>query len=336
LQWTIEAAGERQTSTINRPAHHHGALAGTATGRHTRALMWTFALTLTFLVMEVIAAVWTGSLALFADAGHMLTDVGGLALALIAAWFATKPPTPAKTYGYYRVEILAALANAVLLLVVSGFILWEAYRRLLSPPEVLAGPMLAVGAVGLVVNLIGIRLLKQGAAESLNIKGAYLEVVSDALGSVGAIVAGAVILTTGWRLVDPLIGAAIGLFILPRTWNLLRRAVNILLEGTPPHLDAQAVEAVIRQVEGVRGVHDLHIWTVTSGRYAMSAHVLVDDLTQSNRVLRELHALLHERFAIDHTTIQIEAPSLLDISWPRNAARPSNSAPTAAAPPESS
>jgi cobalt-zinc-cadmium efflux system protein len=267
--------------------------------------VWTFALTLTFLVVEVIAAIWTGSLTLLADAGHMLTDVGGLAPALIAVWFGAKPATPAKTYGYYRVEILAALANAVLLLIVAGFILSEAYRRLLSPPEILAGPMLAVGAVGLIVN---------GGRHAPPQARRYRELERQ-----GRVPRSAERCITGWTLVDPLIGAAIGLFILPRTWNLLRQAVNILLEGTPPHLDLLAVEAVMRQVQGVRDVHDLHVWTVTSGKHAMSAHVLVDDLAQSGRVLRELHALLHDRFAIDHTTIQIETPSLLAISRPQDA-----------------
>jgi cobalt-zinc-cadmium efflux system protein len=266
----------------------------------------------------VAGALWTGSLALLADAGHMLTDVGGLGLALFATWVAAKPPTPEKTYGYYRVEILAALLNALVLLAISTFILYEAYRRFLSPPTVLGGPMLVVAAAGLIVNLVGMWLLHAGAGESLNLKGAYLEVLSDALGSLGVIVAALVVLTTGWYLVDPILGAAIGLFIVPRTWTLLRQAVNILLEGTPPHVNLSEVEAAMGAVRGVRKVHDLHVWALTSGKYAMSGHVVVDDLAMGNEILRDLHDVLHERFGIEHTTIQIESEPLVQIVGPSN------------------
>ncbi len=290
--------------------------ARTATARHVKPLAWTLVLTGGFLVVEVIAGLWTGSLALLADAGHMLTDVGGLAMALFAIWFAAKPPTPAKTYGYYRVEILAALANAVLLLVVSVFILFEAYRRFVHPPNVLGKPMLVVAVAGLAVNLAGVWLLRRGSGESLNIKGAYFEVASDALGSVGVLLAGLIVVTTGWQRADPLIGAGIGLFIIPRTWALLRQTVNVLLEGTPPHVDLADVERVMRTVAGVVEVHDLHVWTLTSGKYAMSGHVQVADLSAGNELLRRLHALLHERFGIEHTTIQLESEPLMQIRSP--------------------
>ena len=285
-----------------------------ATGRHARRLTGTLLLTSGFLVVEVAAGFWTGSLALLADAGHMLTDVGGLALALFAGWMASRPPTPAKSYGYYRVEILAALANGVLLLGVAVLILYEAYRRLLEPPEVLGAPMLVVAVVGLAVNLAGVWMLRRGAGESLNVRGAYLEVVSDALGSVGVLVAAALIITTGWRLADPLIGAAIGLFVVPRTWSLLRQSVDILLEATPAHIDLTEVTRAIRAVAGVRDVHDLHVWTLTSGKYAMSGHVVVDDIAASNRVVGELHALLHDRFDIEHTTVQVESEPLVQVT----------------------
>ncbi len=297
--------------------HSHDRRLRTAAGRHARALAWALALTSGFLVVEVAAGFWTGSLALLADAAHMLTDAGALALALFAAWFAGKPPTPTKTYGYYRVEILAAVVNALVLLAISAAILYEAYRRFIAPPDVLGGPMIGVAAVGLVVNLAGMWLLRAGAHESLNVKGAYLEVLSDALGSLGVLLAGLILVTTGWRLADPLIAAGIGLFIIPRTWGLLRQAVHVLLEGTPPHVNLAEMEAVMQTVPGVRGVHDLHVWALTSGKYAMSAHVLVDDLAAGDRALRTLHALLHARFDIDHTTIQLESEPLVQIAMRR-------------------
>lgn len=292
---------------------HGHAHARTATGEHVRPLAWTLALTGGFLLVEVAGAVWTGSLALLADAGHMFTDVGGLALALFAVWFATKPPTRAKTYGYYRVEILAALVNAVALLGISAFIAYEAYRRLRAPAPVLGGPMLAIAVAGLLVNLVGLLLLRRGSAHSLNVKGAYFEVLSDALGSLGVIVAAAIIMATGWTWVDPVVGLGIGLFIIPRTWRLLSQAVNVLLEGTPPHLDIAEVERLMRQVPGVLQVHDLHVWTLTSGKYAMSGHALVEDIAGGEQILRALHTVLHERFGLDHTTIQLEPRPLVQI-----------------------
>ncbi|HET9491281.1 MAG TPA: cation diffusion facilitator family transporter [Methylomirabilota bacterium] len=278
----------------------------TAAGRSRRRLVAVLVLTGAFMLVETVGAIWTSSLALAADAGHMLTDVGGLALALFAVWIAGRPPTPAKTFGYYRVEILAALVNALILLVIAGVILTEAYRRLFAPPAIMAVPMLAIATVGLGVNLFSAWLLRRGARESLNIRGAYLEVVADALASVGVLVAGFVILLTGWTLVDPLVSAAIAVFIVPRTWRLLVQAVNVLLEGTPPHLQLDEIGAAMTQVAGVRRIHDLHVWTLTSGREAMSAHVVVEDLAESERLLDELHAVLHARFGIDHTTIQLE------------------------------
>ena len=278
----------------------------TAAARSRGVLVAALILTGGFLCVEVAGALWTGSLALFADAGHMLTDVGGLALALFAIWIGARPPTPEKTYGYYRVEILAALVNGVVLLAVAVAILVEAYRRLLDPPEVLGGPMLAIAALGLVVNLAGAWLLRRGARESLNLRAAYLEVLADAISSVGVIAAAVVVLVTGFTAADPIVSAAIAVFIIPRTWRLLRLAVDVLLEGTPPHLELAEIEGAMEDVPGVRRVHDLHAWTLTSGREAMSAHVVVDDLAGGERVLEELHRLLHVRFCIDHTTIQLD------------------------------
>ena len=279
---------------------------GTAAARSRGALRTTLALTVVFLVVEAAAAWITGSLALLADAGHMFADAAGLALALFAIWVATRPPTPEKTYGYYRVEILAALVTAVVLLGVSIGILIDAWQRIVEPRAVDAGPMLAVAALGLLVNLAGAWLLRHGAAHSLNVRAAYLDVLSDAATSAGVIVAAGIVLTTGWTLADPLTSAVIAVMIVGRTWHLLMQAVNVLLEGTPAHLALGEIEAAMRDVPGVRRVHDLHVWTLTSGREAMSAHVVVDDVRESDRLLDELHTVLHARFGIDHTTIQLE------------------------------
>src|SRR5438093_8299132 len=271
--------------------------------------------------VECRGARWKGRLALLADAGHMLTDVGGTALALFAIWIAGRPPTPAKTYGYYRAESLAALVNAVALLVVAAGILIETYRRLLAPPAILGGPMLTVAVVGLVVNLACAVLLHGAAESSLNVRAAYLEVLGDALSSVGVVAAAALVLLTGWTLADPLVSGAIALVIVPRTWRLLRQAVNVLLEGTPAHLNLTEIEDAMTSVPGVRRVHDLHVWTLTSEREAMSAHVVVEDLRDSERLLETLHAVLHARFGIDHTTIQLETapPAVLRIQGPSSA-----------------
>ena len=217
------------------------------------------------MVAEVIGGILTGSLALLSDAAHMLTDAGGLALSLFAIQFAARPATPQKTYGYLRAEILSALINAVVLLLVTLYIFYEAYHRFITPPEILPGPMLAVAVVGLIVNLVSMQLLRSGASESLNVQGAYFEVLSDMLGSLGVIFAAVIVMWTGSTLADPLIAAAIGLFIVPRTWRLLSKAVHILLEGVPAEVDLNLLERALREIPGVVDVHDLHVWTITSG-----------------------------------------------------------------------
>jgi cobalt-zinc-cadmium efflux system protein len=296
-------------------AHDHRE---TAAGRSRGVLLGSLVITGGVLLIEAAGALWTGSLALAADAGHMLTDVGGLALALFATWIAARPPTPAKTYGYYRVEILAATVNALLLLAVAGLILFEAYQRFRAPREVLGGPMLAIALAGLAANLAAAWLLRDNARESLNVRAAYLEVLSDALSSLGVVVAAVVVMRTGITLVDPLVSALIALFIVPRTWRLLRQAVNVLLEGTPAHLDLGEIEDAMIRIPGVRRVHDLHVWTLTSGREAMSAHAVIGDVRQSERLLEALHAVLHARFGIDHTTIQLDVEQpVLRIKTPR-------------------
>ena len=232
-------------------------------------------MTCAFLGVEVVAGFLTGSLSLLADAGHMLTDVAGLVLALAAMKLAERPPSPRRTYGYHRAEILAALTNGLVLLVVAAYILAEAWDRFRSPQPVASVPVLAVAAVGLAVNLAGAYLLHAGSHSSLNVRGAYNEVLADALSSVGVILGAGVILATGWLWVDPLVAVGIALFVLPRTWALLREALQVLLEGTPREVDLTALRAAMEGVPGVKTVHDLHVWTLTSGVHALSAHAVL-------------------------------------------------------------
>jgi cobalt-zinc-cadmium efflux system protein len=284
--------------------------AATAAGRYKRRLSVALALTSTFMVLEVIGGFWTGSLALLADAAHMLTDAGGLALALIAIRFAERPRTPQNTFGYVRMEVLSALTNAVVLLLLTVYILYEAYQRFLSPPEIIGGPMLAVAVAGLIVNLISMKLLSAGSAESLNVKGAYFEVLADMLGSLGVIAAAAVVLLTGWQLVDPIIGAGIGLFIVPRTWILLKQAVHILMEGTPPEIDMALLEKNLLEIAGVVAVRDLHVWTITSGADAMSGHLVVTDMASARATLAAAQEAMKTGFGLTHVTLQIEDEDL--------------------------
>lgn len=274
--------------------------------KHRKRLILVLGLTSIYMIAEVVGGFITGSLALIADAGHMLTDVFGLAMALFAIWFGSKAATRTHTYGYYRAEILASLANAMLLFFVSGYILYEAWRRFQTPADVQSGPMMLVALVGLGVNIVGAWLLHGASEESLNMRGAFLEVVSDMLGSLGVIIAGAIIYFTGWSYADPLFSVAIGLFIIPRTWKLLQEAVGILLEGTPSHLNLDEIRAAMESVPGVEAVHDLHVWSITSGVDAMSGHVRVHGTTTSADVLQQLNDVLKQRFKIGHTTIQVE------------------------------
>lgn len=280
----------------------------TAGAKHNKSLKIVFVITATYLVIEVVVGFISNSLALLSDAAHMLTDVGGQALALFAIWMTAKPKTNRKTYGYYRVEILAALTNAIVLIFISGFILYEAWQRFRNPPAIAGGPMLIVAFCGLIVNLIGMKILSAGSKESINIKGAFLEVVSDMLSSVGVIIAGVVILFTGWFYIDPVISALIGLFILPRTFRLLKESVDILLEGAPAGLDYLAVEKCITERPGVIAVNDLHIWTITSGVNALSAHVVVKDdfkLSEIGELVRSIKEHLIRDFGINHSTLEI-------------------------------
>lgn len=284
--------------------HAHGGQS--AAGKNKKNLAIVLGLTTAYLVAEIVGGLWTGSLALLADAGHMLTDVAGLALALLAIWFAEKPATPERTYGYYRFEILAALTNAVVLIGISLYILYEAYERFKNPPEVQSGGMLIIAAIGLVINIVGMFILRSGSKESLNMKGAYFEVLSDMLTSIGVIIAGIIMLTTGWYYADPLISAGIGLFILPRTWALLKESVAVLLEGTPTDVNLENLRESLTKIEGVAGIHDLHVWSLTSGVNAMSVHAVLLSDDQHDAVMTRVHDFVTKNFKISHVTVQTE------------------------------
>ena len=273
-----------------------------------RPLAIALGITLAFLIAEVIGGIVTGSLALLADAGHMATDVAALGLSLFAIWLAGRPATPERSFGYQRAEVLAALANAATLVAISIYIFWEAWSRLGEPPEVDSGPMLVIAIAGLAANAASAWVLSRGGGHqhNLNTRGAFLHVIGDMLGSVGAIIAAIVMLVTGWYLADPILSAGIGLLILWSSWQLLKESVDVLLESTPAHVDAIEVRTAICEVDGVAGVHDLHIWTVTSGLDAVSAHIEVEDMEQWHDVLVELARMLRERFGIAHVTLQPE------------------------------
>ncbi|TAK85300.1 MAG: cation transporter [Aquabacterium sp.] len=272
-----------------------------------RALRWALALTASFLIAEVVGGVLTGSLALISDAAHMLTDAAALAIALVAIRIGKRVADSRRTFGYYRFEILAAAFNAGLLFAVAIYILVEAYQRLRSPPEIQSTGMLVIASIGLVVNLVSMQLLRAGQDSSLNIKGAYLEVWSDLLGSVGVIVGALIIRFTGWAWVDSVIAVGIGLWVLPRTWVLLRASINILLEGVPEGVELDAIRKALAQTAGVRDVHDLHVWAITSGKVSLTVHVVTDETAPDPLALTQhLRGMVAERFDIHHSTVQIE------------------------------
>lgn len=286
--------------------HGHGQGAVTAGARHRRPLIIAFVITAGYMVVELVAGLVFGSLALLSDAAHMGTDVLGLGMALAAITLASRPATTQRTYGTYRLEVLAALANGLLLFGVAGYVLYEAVQRLSDPPDVPGIPLLVVAVVGLVVNLISFRLLTAGSKESINLRGAYLEVLGDLLGSAGVIVAAIVIYTTGWPYADPIVGAAIGLFILPRTWTLTAQALRILMQVAPPGMDVDEIRRRIVELPGVRDVHDLHVWTLTSGLECATGHVVVADGADYHDVLDRVLTLLADDYGITHVTVQCE------------------------------
>ncbi|HJR84302.1 MAG TPA: cation diffusion facilitator family transporter [Nitrososphaeraceae archaeon] len=279
-------------------------------------------LTSVYFGVQIIIGVAIGSLALISDAGHMLIDVCGLVMALVAMYFSQRPATPNRTYGYYRAEILTPLLNSTFLILLSFYILYEAYQRILSPSEISGHSVIVVASVGLGVNLVSIVLLrphtelktkgahgknKENREKNLNLYGAYLEIFADTIGSVGVIISGIVIISTKFYMADALISIGIALFILPRTWLLIKRSIHILIEGTPSHLVHEEIKNSILKVKGVTGVFDLHIWTITSGIHALSAHVVVLDNNRSSEILQEINSILEKRFGINHATIQIES-----------------------------
>lgn len=259
-----------------------------------------------YMLAEIAGGLWTNSLALLADAGHMLSDVAALALSLFAVWIAERPPTPQRTYGFYRAEILAALANGATLAAVAIYIFIEAYRRIADPPQVLGPAMTAIALGGLAVNLAGLWILRQGCIDNLNVRGAWLHVLTDALGSAGAIAAGGLIWALGWNWVDPLASVLIGLLVIYSAWRLLAESVSVLMESVPKGVDVDEVLSAMKLVSGVAAVHDLHVWTITSGRDALSVHVVAAEGEAYAPLLGRLRSMLHERFGFDHVTIQIE------------------------------
>jgi cobalt-zinc-cadmium efflux system protein len=303
--------------------HGHGidAAAGTsASGRHARRLAISLGVLVASLVLQVVVGLMTSSLALLSDAGHNFTDVlgMGMALAAIAAARASSR-NDRRTFGLYRAEVLAALANAVLLFGVAGWVLLEAVQRFADPPAVPGLPIVLTAVVGLAANLFVFALLRRGAKESLNIRGAYLEVMADTLGSVGVLLAGVITVLFGWRYADPIVAIGIGLFILPRTWSLGRQAVRILVQAAPAHVDVGAVRAELGALDGVQDVHDVHVWTLTSGMEVGSAHLTVGPTCDPAAVLTSAQRLLTERHQLAHFTVQVEPPGsrtgCAELSW---------------------
>lgn len=283
--------------------HVHSAAAG-----HRKRLVAVFCLTLGIFFFEVIGGYLSNSLALLADAAHVFTDVFGIGFALVAIWIAGRPATSERTFGYLRLEIFAAVANAILLFGVAAYVLYEAWQRLSEPPEVASGLMLAVAVVGLAANGVSLYLLRNAQGESLNMRGAYLEVMGDLLGSIAVIVAAIVIALTGWVQADAIASAVIGLLILPRTWTLLREALDVLLESTPKGIKIDEVKEHILEAPGVADVHDLHAWTITSGMNVVSAHVVLTEDAKPGDILDHLGMCLSADFDVKHSTFQLETP----------------------------
>lgn len=281
--------------------HHHG------DGSNARRLAVVLVLTAIYMVAELVGGWLSHSLALLADAGHMLSDVGALALSLFAAWISRRPPTPKRSYGHYRTEILAALANAATLIAISVWVVIEAWKRLQAPPQVAGVTVMGIAAGGFLVNLAGMWVLSGGRAENLNVRGAWLHVATDALGNIGTVIAGALVTYAGWAWADPAASVLIALLVCWSSWALLRESVDVLMESVPAGIDPDAVRQALQQVSGVQAVHDLHIWSITSGRISLSAHVAVDGARPDRDVLPDLCATLRQGFAITHVTLQLES-----------------------------
>ena len=283
--------------------HDHKSL---ARSKNKSKLLIVLAITISLMTMEVIVGLSANSLALLADAGHMLSDVGGLILALIAIWFSQKPATKEKTFGYYRSEILAGFINSIVLVGIALFILYEAWQRFSSPPEVNTGPVLILAIIGIGLNIISLRILSSGEEKSLNMKAAYLEIMADMLGLVAVVISSLIIIFTGWHEADPLLSGFIAIMILPRTWMLLSECTHILMEGTPSHISLEEIYNKISAISGVKDIHDLHVWTLTSDHHALSTHVIVEKDASHNELLEKIKACLLTDFEIHHSTIQLE------------------------------
>ena len=323
-RWVENRSVGCEHGLMTSPDDHHGhghshGVSVRAGARHTGRLWAVVGILAVFLVVEAVGALITNSLSLLSDAGHMLTDLVGIGMALAAIHVANRRVQRShRTFGLYRLEILAALANAVLLFAVGLFVLWEAIDRLRHPEAVHSGQMLVIAIAGALANVVCFLLLREGANESLNVRGAYLEVLADLLTSVGVIVAALVIAFTSWEWVDPVIGAGIGLFIFPRTWKLGAQAIRVLVEAAPPHLDVDAVRNDLSSVDGVVSVHDLHVWTLTSEMDMASAHLVVADESDVHAVLDRARDVLRVNYHIDHSTLQVEPESHTgceDIDW---------------------
>ncbi len=305
------------------PSRTHGHSRGrapTVTGSYRRALTIVLLISLGIAIAEVVGAIVTGALVLFADAAHMAADAGGIGLSLLAAWFASLPATDRRTFGYARAEILAAMANSLLLLAMAAVIFTAAARRIASPPAVSSGLLIAFGVGALAANACSLLVLRHGQAESLNVRGAFLEVAADTIGAAAVIVTGIIIATTGFDLADPIASLAVGVLILPRTWRLLREAVDILLEASPKGIDLEDIRQHMAAVPGIRDVHELHVWTITSGLPVFSAHVVVDpdviERGQSAIMLDKLQDCLRGHFDVDHSTFQLEPAGHADHERP--------------------
>ena len=279
---------------------------GPPRAEQARALRWAMLLAAVYMVAEIVGGIWTGSLALLADAGHMVSDVAALAFSLFAIWMAQRPAGAQRTYGYLRSEILAALLQGVALIGVCVWICIEAFERLQQPTEILALPMALIAFGGLVVNALALWMLNQGRHDNLNIRGAWLHVMADALGSCAAIAAGLTVWAFGWRYADPIASLIIAALVVRSSWSLIRESVDVLMEASPKHIDVEDLRSSLASNELVLAVHDLHVWTITSGVPALSCHLVISDLTESSLLLEKVNRLLHDRFGIEHTTIQIE------------------------------
>ncbi|MGG4107262.1 cation diffusion facilitator family transporter [Paenibacillus lautus] len=291
--------------------HHHGhdhSHHDHARSGNKKGLAIALIITIGIMILEFVGGLLTNSLALLSDSGHMLSDASALLLSLVALWFATKPASPNKTYGFYRFEILAALLNGVALFVIAGFIVWEAIQRFDNPPTVASGSMMLIAAIGLLANLLSAWFLMRtgDVKNNVNLRSAYLHVIGDALGSVGAIIAGIVMIAFGWYIADPIISILVSILILKSAWRIIQNTVHILMEGAPETINSEEVTKSLLSIPGVTGIHDLHIWTITSNFDSLSCHLVVQDDANTYEILQQAIDLLDSRFHIEHATIQIE------------------------------